>query len=127
MIARRDPIAQRLTHLGIDRRPAGVLSTRGTVLDLGPGRVLCREGERGTQAFLLVEGTAEVATATSVIAIGPGDVVGELATLDPGRSRNATVTTTSPTRVIVFDAGTYRFLAAREDLRARLAPVRTAA
>ena len=127
MITRRDPIAHRLTELGIDRRAAAVLSTHGTAVDLEAGRVLCREGERGTQAFLLVEGEAEVTTPASVIRIGPGEVVGELATLDPGRTRNATVSTTTPVRVLVFDVGTYRFLASREELRGRLAPVRTAA
>lgn len=127
MIAPRDPIARHLTSLGIDRRSASVLSTHGTVVDLEVGRVLCREGERGTQAFLLVEGEAEVTTPTAVLHMGPGEVVGELATLDPARTRNATVTTTTPVRVLVFDVGTYRFLASRGELRALLAPVRTAA
>lgn len=129
MIVRRDPIAHHLTELGIDRHTAVLLSTHGTVIDLEAGRTLCREGERGTQAFFIVDGEAQVTTSasTAAIVIGPGDVVGELATLDPRRTRNATVTTTTPTRVLVFDVGTYRFLASRDDLRERLAPVRNAA
>lgn len=127
MIARRNPIAHHLASLGIDRRSASVLSTHGTVVDLEAGRILCHEGERGTQAFLLMEGEAEVTTPTATFHVGPGEVVGELATLDSTRTRNATVTTTTPVSVLVFDVGTYRFLASRQELRALLAPVRTAA
>ncbi len=100
---------------------------QGTVVDLRPDTVLCRQGERGTQAFLLIDGQAEVRTDDAVIEVGPGDVVGEIATLDPTKTRNATVTTTGPTRVLVFDVGTYRYLADQANLRARLAPDRAAA
>ncbi len=91
-----------------------------------PGTVLCRAGERGTQAFLLLEGEAQVEAGDAVITVGPGEVIGELATLDFRRTRNATVTTTTAVRVLVFDVGTYRFLADQDDLRARLAPDRAA-
>ena len=124
---RRDPIAVRLEELGLNRAAASRLSRSGTVIDMCPGTVLCRAGERGTQAFLLITGEAEVRTTDAVIPVGPGAVIGELATLDPHRTRNATVTTTTSVRVLVFDVSTYRFLADQEDLRARLAPDRAAA
>ena len=128
MITRRhDPITTRLEQLGFARGAASQLSHQGTVIDLEPDVVLCRAGERGTQAFLLLRGNADVHTANAVITIGPGDVVGELATLDPHRRRNATVTTTTPVRLLVFDVSTFRFLAEQDDLRPQLVPHRLAA
>jgi len=122
-----DPIIRQLEHLGIDRAAATRLSRSGTAVDMEAGKLLCREGERGSQAFLLLEGEAQVHVGGRTITVGPGDVVGELATLDPYRTRNATVTTSSPVRVLVFDVGTFRYLAQQDDLRARLAPRRVAA
>lgn len=122
-----DPVIQRLVALGFDRVAATHLSRRGTVVDIASDTMLCQRGERGTQAFLLLEGEANVVTDSGVISVGPGAVIGELATLDPHRTRNATVVTSTATRVLVFDVATFRFLAQRDDLRARLAPERAAA
>ena len=127
ILHRPDPIVRRLEQLGFARHAATQLSQQGAVLDLSPGVVLCRAGERGTQAFVLVGGNAEVQTSDGVFEVGAGDVVGELATLDPHRLRNATVTTTTPVRLLVFDVATFRVLADQADLRERLAPDRLAA
>ena len=99
----------------------------GTLLHLDAGSVLCEEGERGTQAFLLLEGEADVCLADETVRVEAGAVVGELATLDHRRTRNATVVAAGPVEVLVYDVATYRSLAALDDLRDRLAPVRTAA
>jgi CRP-like cAMP-binding protein len=61
------------------------------------------------------------------VTVGAGDVVGELATLDPHRTRNATVVAAGPIEVLVYDVATYRSLAQVDDLRSRLAPARVAA
>lgn len=128
MLTRRpDPIVTRLETLGFSRAAASRLSHHGTVVDLGPGATLCRAGERGTQAFLLLGGEAVVQAKDADIGVGPGAAIGELATLDPHRLRNATVTTTTQARVLVFDVATYRSLADQADLRPRLAPERAAA
>jgi len=124
---RPDPTAERLQQLGLDRRAADRLSRHGTVLNIDPGTVLCRTGERGTQAFLLLDGEVEVVTAADTITVGSGAVVGELATLDPHRTRNATVTVTGRVRILVFDVATYRFLAQQAELASHLAPERVAA
>ena len=123
----RDLVAARLRNLGFPRDAASQLSRNGTLLHLTPGKVLCHEGERGTQAFLVLEGEAIVVTRDTPVEVGPGAVVGELATLDPRRTRNATVIARTPLRVLVFDVATYRSLAGRDDLRERLAPQRVAA
>jgi CRP-like cAMP-binding protein len=122
---RVDVVAHRLEELGFGRAAARQLSTAGTLLHLDAGAVLCREGERGTQAFLLLCGEAAVELPDTTVQVGPGEVVGELATLDPHRLRNATVVAAGPVEVLVFDVATYRSLARFEELRDRLAPART--
>ncbi len=122
-----DHVADRLEQLGITRSAARRLSLGGTLIDVDAHTVLCQEGERGSQAFLLLEGEARVLTADAVIEVGPGAVIGEIATLDPRRTRNATVVTSSRARVLVYDVPTFRSLAEQEDLRERLAPNRVAA
>ena len=125
---RNDPVADRLGALGLNPFPAQRLSQSGTLLDLPAGTRLCTEGERGTQAFLLLEGRAEVRLADGrTIEIGPGAVVGEQATLDVKRPRNATVEAIDPVALLVFDVATFRSLADDQELRPLLVPERTAA
>jgi CRP-like cAMP-binding protein len=126
-LRRLDLVTHRLEELGFPRDAARRLSATGTLLHLDAGYVLCREGERGTQAFLLLEGEAEVRVGEESVLVGAGEVVGELATLDPHRRRNATVLANGPVEVLVYDVKTYRSLAEVDDLRSRLAPTRAAA
>jgi CRP-like cAMP-binding protein len=126
-LRRIDQVAHRLEDLGYPRAAARRLSTAGTLLHLDAGSVLCEEGERGTQAFLLLQGEADVHLSDGRVTVGAGDVVGELATLDPHRTRNATVVAAGPIEVLVYDVATYRALAQVDDLRSRLAPARIAA
>jgi CRP/FNR family cyclic AMP-dependent transcriptional regulator len=123
----RDPISSQLVALGVADDAAERLSRAGTLLDLAAGTTLCKKGERGLQAFLILEGEATVATAAGDITVGAGDVVGELAALDSRRLRNATVVAATPLAVLVFDVGTFRSLASIDDLTPRLAPQRAAA
>ncbi len=69
---------------------------------LPTGAVLTRQGDIGREAFVIVDGTAEVERDGAVVArLGPGDVVGELALLDGG-PRSATVTATSDLDALVL-------------------------
>jgi CRP-like cAMP-binding protein len=124
---RHDPVADRLGALGLNPFPAQRLSQSGTLLDLPAGTRLCTQGERGTQAFLLLEGRAEVRLEGTTVEVGPGAVIGELATLDGKRPRNATVEAAEPVALLVFDAATFRSLAEDPELRPLLLPERTAA
>jgi CRP-like cAMP-binding protein len=126
-IRRLDRVAAQLVELGYRRSAARRLSAAGTLLRLDAGAVLCEEGEHGTQAFLLLKGEAEVHLADHQVMVGAGDVVGELATLDPHRRRNATVVAAGPIEVLVYDVRTFRSLAEVDDLRSRLVPERAAA
>lgn len=122
-----DPVTDQLVAHGLSRHAAAKLSSDGTLLDLPEGTTLCTKGEHGRQAFLLVRGEAAVHTANGRITVGPGEVIGEIAVLDPSRRRNADVVATSDISVLVFDPGTFWSLAGAEDLHPVLAPVRTAA
>ena len=122
---RTDPVAAHLERLGLSAAQASRMGQGGTPLDLAPGTVLCTRGERGTQAFLILAGTANVLTADGVVTVGPGDVVGELATLDPKRTRNATVVAETALQVLVYDVATFRSLARDEELGRVLAPARS--
>src|SRR5260221_8466036 len=63
-----------------------------TLIDVASGRVLCQQGERGDEFFVIVDGEAAVTVdGNSVAILGPGQFFGELALLDGG-PRIATVT-----------------------------------
>ncbi|MFO7278887.1 MAG: cyclic nucleotide-binding domain-containing protein [Thermoanaerobacterales bacterium] len=71
-------------------------------LTLDEGKEFVTQGDVGREAFVIVEGTAEVVRAGEVIAtLGPGDCVGELALLDHG-PRTASVRAKTPLTVLVL-------------------------
>jgi CRP-like cAMP-binding protein len=71
-------------------------------LDVPDGQVLCREGQIGTEFFVIIEGEAAVTVRGRHKAnIGGGGFCGEMAILDGG-PRVASVTTTAPTKVLVL-------------------------
>jgi len=77
-------------------------------IDLRDGHVLTREGRAGREFFILVEGTASVTQDGKEIAeLGGGDWFGEIALLTH-RPRTATVTATSPVRVLVLTDRAFR-------------------
>ena len=94
---RRVPV---LAHLS--RRAIARVDGLTTQVSFPTGRELCRQGEIGRQAFILVSGTAVVTRdGVQVAELGPGDVVGESALLGE-RYRNATVTATSDVSALVM-------------------------
>ena len=71
---------------------------------------LCGEGASGYSFFIITEGSAAVtADGTTLRDLGPGDFFGEIAMLDGGR-RSATVTTTSPSNLLVLFGTDFRRL-----------------
>jgi CRP-like cAMP-binding protein len=74
------------------------------------GVELAGQGASGYSFFILTEGSAVVTDGDSTIAqLGPGDFFGEGAILGSGR-RTATVTTTSPSTVLVMFGTEFRRL-----------------
>jgi CRP-like cAMP-binding protein len=71
-------------------------------IEVPDGRELMVEGDVGHEAFVVVEGTARVTRAGETVTdVGPGAVVGEMALIDRA-PRNATVTASSPMKLLVI-------------------------
>ncbi len=70
-------------------------------IDVEPGRVLCKQGETGHEAFVIVSGEASVTgDGATFDNVGPGTLVGEISLIDHG-PRTATVTAVSPMQLMV--------------------------
>jgi CRP/FNR family cyclic AMP-dependent transcriptional regulator len=79
-------------------------------IDVREGTVLTSEGDRGREFFVLVEGTADVRRkGRKVNTMGAGDFFGEIALVSE-RPRTATVTATSPVRLLVVTDRAFRAL-----------------
>ena len=93
---------------GCSKSELGALALTADELDLRNGYVLTREGQPGREFFVLVEGTVEVTQkGTRIGELGAGDWLGEIALLTKG-PRTATVTSTSPVRILVITDRTFR-------------------
>lgn len=72
-------------------------------VDVEAGRVLTREGERGQEFFIIVDGQVQVERNGQLLrTLGPGDFFGEIALIEEG-PRTATLTTIGPTRLLVLN------------------------
>jgi CRP-like cAMP-binding protein len=91
-------------------------------LDVDEGTELARQGEWAYEFFVIEDGSAEVLRDGDRIAeLGPGDFLGEMGIVNQA-VRNATVTTTSPSRVIVMTAQAFRSMSrANPDVAKRIA------
>ena len=79
-------------------------------VEVEAGKELTKEGRPGREFFVLVEGTADVVRNGRVVnRLGPGDFFGEIA-LIAKRPRTATVTTTTPARVLVVTDRSFQSL-----------------
>ena len=71
-------------------------------VDVPAGKVLMREGEFGSEMFVISSGTLAVERdGREVARLGPGSVVGEIALLSEG-PRTATVTAAEPSTLLVL-------------------------
>ena len=97
-LLRRVPLFARLGKHELER--VGMLADE---IDLPKGRVLMREGDRGEEMFVIVDGAAEVLRGDQRIqARGIGEFFGEIALVDGG-PRTATVQLTEDSRLLVID------------------------
>lgn len=82
-------------------------------LDVRAGKVLTREGDRGREFFVIVDGAVEVrAKGRKLAELKAGDFFGEVA-LVSNAPRIATVTATTPLRVLVITDRAFRALLAK--------------
>jgi CRP/FNR family transcriptional regulator, cyclic AMP receptor protein len=92
------------------KKELGLVAQIADEIDLPEGKTLMREGDRGREFFVLVEGSAEVRRRNrKVNTLGGGDFFGEIALVSQ-RPRTATVTTSSPVRALVVTEQSFRSL-----------------
>ena len=104
-LLKRVPLFERCS-----KRELAEIAALADELDLPKARDLTREGSRGFEFLVLVEGEADVVRQGRVVnELGPGDFVGEIA-LVTGQPRTATVRTRGPSRVLVVTASAFRTL-----------------
>lgn len=98
---------------GLSKKELAQVASIADEIDFRADKVLIREGERGREFFILVEGSAEVTqNGRSIATRGPGDFFGEIA-LMCDRPRVATVTTVEPSRALVVTDRDFRALVNR--------------
>jgi CRP-like cAMP-binding protein len=84
------------------------LAKQADEIDLRAGTVLTREGRSGREFFVIIEGTAKTTKGTRKLSeLGAGDWFGEIALLT-NVPRTATVTATSPIRVLVLTSRAFK-------------------
>jgi CRP/FNR family cyclic AMP-dependent transcriptional regulator len=88
-----------------------VIAQHADEIDVPEGAELVRQGDFAYEFFVIEEGAAEVTRDGERVAeLGPGDFLGEMGIVEKV-VRNATVTTTSPARVIVMTEQALRSMA----------------
>lgn len=76
-------------------------------VDIADGKVLTREGARGGEFFLVLEGSIRIERGGKEInRLGSGDFLGEIALIDQG-PRTATAIADGPARVMVLTASAF--------------------
>jgi CRP/FNR family transcriptional regulator, cyclic AMP receptor protein len=93
------------------KRELAAIATLADEVDLRQGKELIREGSRGREFFVLLEGQADVLKdGKRINEMGPGEFFGEIALVAPSPVRTATVKATTPVRVLVVTAQNFRRL-----------------
>jgi monovalent cation:H+ antiporter, CPA1 family len=87
---------------GLPEWELDAVASSATALEVGDGQPIVAAGDFGHALFAVESGTAAVMSDGAVVrAVGPGDVVGEVAVLASGR-RTASVVATSPMSLVVL-------------------------
>ena len=103
-------------------RELAEIATLADEVDLREGKELIREGARGREFFVLLEGRADVSkNGKRINEMGPGEFFGEIALVAPSAVRTATVKATTPVRVLVVTAQNFRrLLAGSPDIKLKV-------
>jgi CRP-like cAMP-binding protein len=113
-VLRRDKKIELIRHVPLfahcSKSELGSIALLADEIDMPEGKVLTTEGAAGREFFVLVEGTAEVRRkGRKINTMSSGDFFGEIA-LVSNRPRTATVTATSPMRLLVVTDRAFREL-----------------
>jgi CRP-like cAMP-binding protein len=88
-----------------------VIDSSSTLVDVEPGRTLCREGEVGSEFFVIIDGAVTVRRDGRVLAsLSNGDWFGEIALSSGSHRRVATVETAAQSQLLVFNGREFRQL-----------------
>ena len=114
MLLDRDSKAEAISHVPLfERLSRGELARIAQLadeVDLPSGKTLIKEGQRGREFFVLLEGSADVRSNTRLLPpMRAGDFFGEIA-LVTDHPRTATVTTATPVRALVIIDRAFREL-----------------
>jgi CRP/FNR family transcriptional regulator, cyclic AMP receptor protein len=92
------------------RKELEAIASIADEIDLPKNKTLIREGERGREFFIILEGQADVKKGRrSIRTMGPGDFFGEIA-LIANTPRTATVVAKTPLRTLVITDRAFRAL-----------------
>ena len=93
-----------------NKKQLGEIAAIADEIELPAGKDLIRQGERGREFFVLLEGDVKVVKdGKAVEQRGPGDFFGEIALVSKV-PRTATVTTTTPVRMLVVTDRDFKHL-----------------
>ena len=91
----------------LNRRHLDMIARHADEVKRDGGAVLARQGARGLEFLLIVEGSAQVEKDGKIIArLGAGDFFGEMSLID-GRPRSATVVADAPVVLLVVHASSF--------------------
>jgi CRP-like cAMP-binding protein len=110
VLTRMDPAVVRTAPLlhGLSQWEARKVMLLGRLDTLGPGELVMRKGERGTELYMVVSGRARVfdrrpdGTEQVLTVLGPGAIFGEMALVSQ-EPRSASVVTESTAEVLRLD------------------------
>jgi CRP-like cAMP-binding protein len=95
------------------------IARRAETVDVTPGTVIVKEGDRALEFFVIVSGTVKVSrNGRTVVTLGPGDHFGELGLLADQR-RDATVTAVDDVALVVLHRTEFMASLAESDTMSR--------
>lgn len=134
MIRNPDPRIEALSTIGVlagtSRRQLQQICSLTTEVRLSAGQVLCRQGTKAEEVFLVIDGQVAVSRDDVPLGIaGAGDIIGEMALMEGG-TRSATTVAVTEVRALVLSTSEFtqlltRFPAVADNVRA-LSTQRTA-
>jgi CRP/FNR family transcriptional regulator, cyclic AMP receptor protein len=99
---------------GLSKADLRLVASLADEVDLDEGAVLTREGDRGREFFVLLDGEVDVRRQGRKLATrGSGDFIGEIALIS-NIPRTATVTAVTPLRALVISEVAFRSLLEQE-------------
>ncbi|MDP3043639.1 MAG: cyclic nucleotide-binding domain-containing protein, partial [bacterium] len=106
-----DILQDKLCRRILPNEPIPYIANYGDINEMriySKGEILCREGEAGNAAFIIIQGSAIVMILRhrgkeyQIALIGPGSIIGEMALLEENGSRSATVRANADLTVLVL-------------------------